>query len=235
LHLGDIALACACADGDGEAWEQFVREQRPGLYRAADAMMPTGGGRELADALYGELFGAPASGERRSLFRYFHGRSNLSTWLRAVLAQRQVDRIRAGRRFDPLPEDDSPAALACRAPGPDPDRSRWMPTMRRAMADAIAALDARDRLRLGCYYAEELTLAQIGRALGEHEATVSRHLTRTRRALRVAIERQLREDEGLGPAAIAECLASVIDDPGSLDLAELIAGGRKNPEPDRST
>ena len=41
LHLEDVALACACADGDDHAWEHFMREHRPVLYRAADAIDPT--------------------------------------------------------------------------------------------------------------------------------------------------------------------------------------------------
>ena len=44
-------------------------------------------------------------GERQSLLRYFHGRSSLGTWLRALLAQRQVDRIRQTLRLDSLPAD----------------------------------------------------------------------------------------------------------------------------------
>ena len=42
------------------------------------------------------------------------------------------------------------------------------------MADALGRLPARDRLRLACYYAQGLTLAQIGRTLREHEATTSK-------------------------------------------------------------
>ena len=57
LHLEDVALACACASGHDGAWEHFVREHRPLLYKAADAIDPTGGSHELADSLYGELFG----------------------------------------------------------------------------------------------------------------------------------------------------------------------------------
>ena len=99
LHLEDLALACACAQGSNLAWEHFIREYRPGLYRAADAIDPSGGSRDLADSLYGELFGLDVrDGERRSHFRYFHGRSSLSTWLRAVLSQRHVDRVRRARR-----------------------------------------------------------------------------------------------------------------------------------------
>ena len=68
--------------------------------------------RDLADSLYGELFGLDVrDGERRSHFRYFHGRSSLSTWLRAVLSRRHVDRLRSARRQDPLPEDEAPGAF----------------------------------------------------------------------------------------------------------------------------
>src|SRR5471032_490625 len=52
LHLEDLALACACAAGNEAAWEHFVLEQRPLLYRSADALAPGGAARELADSLY---------------------------------------------------------------------------------------------------------------------------------------------------------------------------------------
>ena len=108
LHLEDLALACACAQGSEPAWEHFIREHRPVLYRAVDAIDSSGASRDLADSLYGELFGLDVrDGERRSHFRYFHGRSSLATWLRAVLSQRHVDRIRSVRRQDPLPEDEA--------------------------------------------------------------------------------------------------------------------------------
>ena len=88
------------------AWDHFVLEMRPGLYRAADALDRSGGARELADSLYADLYGVEQrGGARQSLFRYFHGRSSLATWLRAVLAQRHVDRVRVERRIDPLPEE----------------------------------------------------------------------------------------------------------------------------------
>jgi hypothetical protein len=80
---------------------------------------------------------------------------------------------------------------------------------------------------------EELTLAETGRLLKEHEATVSRQLARTRRVLREDVERQLREDHGLGDEQIGECFAAASEDAGTLDLARLLA--RKKPGPDRST
>jgi RNA polymerase sigma-70 factor, ECF subfamily len=85
-HAADLELARRCAIGDEAAWDRFVLEFRPVLYRAADMLEPGGGARDLADALYADLYGVnERDGERRSLFRYFQGRSSLATWLRAVL------------------------------------------------------------------------------------------------------------------------------------------------------
>jgi RNA polymerase sigma-70 factor, ECF subfamily len=237
LHLEDLALACACAEGDDRAWEHFVREHRPGLYRAADAIDPSGGARDLADLLYAELFGLKErEGERLSLFHYFHGRSSLGTWLRALLSQRYVDRIRQTRRLDPLPDDEAPAAIAASANAIEPERLRFVAAMRLAITATLAQLAARDRLRLACYYAQNLTLAEIGRALGEHEATVSRHLARTRRSIRQTVERYLRDEQHMSEAEIDECFSSIVSDAGPLDLAELFGAepARKNTDRDRS-
>ena len=94
----------------------------------------------------------------------------------------------------------------------------------------------RDRLRLACYYAQEMTLAETGTLLGEHEASCSRHLARTRKTLRGEIERQLREQHALSEAEIADCFASVSQDPGELDLRQLLRiEDRKESRDDRST
>jgi predicted RNA polymerase sigma factor len=108
--------------------------------------------------------------------------------------------------------------------------------LRGALDRAMAALPDRDRLRLAWYYVEQLTLAQIGRALGEHEATVSRHLTRTRRTLRSTVERTLRDDAGLSASEIARAFELAAEDPGTLDLTEQlgVGGDRKKTTPDRS-
>ena len=234
LHLADLALACACAEGSETAWDHVIREYRPGLYRAADALDASGGARDLAESLYAELFGlTERDGERRSHFRYFHGRSSLATWLRAVLSQRAVDRMRSQRRLDPLPDDDSTTAIRAVAANADPKRSYFLAIMGRAVIAAVAALAPRDRLRLTCYYAEDLTLAQIGRTLGEHEATVSRHLTRTRRVVRTAVEHELATRERMSEAEIAECFESVLEDPGALDIADLLGSDARPPEATR--
>ncbi|MEP6918676.1 MAG: sigma-70 family RNA polymerase sigma factor [Acidobacteriota bacterium] len=233
LHLDDLALACACAEGNAAAWDHFIRQHRPGLYRAADALDRGGAARELADSLYADLYGTTAPEEaRRSLFRYFHGRSSLATWLRAVLAQRHVDAIRTRRRLDPLPDDDAAVALVSPAPPPsDPDRPRYLALVQRALRLAISVLAPRDRLRLACYYAQELSLAQTGRVLGEHEATASRQLARTRRGIRAEIERYLRNEGGLDAEQISRSFEYAMETAGPLDLSDI---ARKEPASGRS-
>jgi RNA polymerase sigma-70 factor, ECF subfamily len=237
LHLDDLALAVACAVGLDRAWDHFVREYRPALYRAADAIDPTGGARELADALYADLYGLTSrEGERRSLFRHFHARSRLTTWLRAVLAQRYVDAVRGRRRFDPLPDEEAADALRAR-PVATADESRFAGLIEHVLVAALAALAPRDRLRVAMYYAQNLTLAEIGRLVGEHEATVSRQLSRTRQALRASMAERLRDEHGLNETAIDECFRAAMRDPGTLDVSDIVGPlpAGKIGAPDRSS
>jgi RNA polymerase sigma-70 factor len=229
LRHADLALACACAVGHEAAWDHFVLEYRPVLYRAADALDPGGGARELADSLYADLFGLESE-PRRSLFRYYHGTSSLATWLRAVLAQRLVDRVRAGARTAPLP-DEEPAAPAHHVF--DSDRGRYLTLIHEALGAAVANLDAKSRLRIRYYYVQGLTLAETGRLLREHEASVSRHLSAARKTIRHDIERRLSES-GLAREEITRCFACVTEDAGPLDLDALLssASGARNSDKD---
>jgi len=237
LHHRDVALACACAAGHEQAWETFVAEYRPLLYRAADAIDPSGRARDLADSLYADLYGVrEKGGVRQSLFRYFHGRSSLATWLRAVLAQRLVDRVREDRKTTPLPEDDHQTMVETRPASPDPARTPCVDAVTAAISAAIGALDPRDRLRLGAYYVQHLTLAEIGRLLKEHEASASRHLSRARASIRDAMRAHLQREGRMTPEAMADCLASMLDDAGPLDLARVLSPhtAGKIPAPRRS-
>jgi RNA polymerase sigma-70 factor len=219
LHLQDLALACACAEGRTDAWDHFVSTFRSYLRSAAGSVLrcpsDSPASCELADSLFADLYGLGQGANRSSLFRYFHGRSSLKTWLRAVLAQRHVDSIRASRRFTDIDGVDG-HALSHSAPSAtrpsrsgdgllqDPHRADLVALFRHALDVALASLDTSDRERLRLYYAAQLTLAEIGRKLGEHESSVSRNLERTRRELRHQVECALRKGSTLdGPTAAA--------------------------------
>ncbi len=245
LHLEDLALAAACMENCEPAWEHFVAAYRPYLRAAAAAVLRCSSASpeacELADSLFAELYGlADGARRERSLFRYFHGRSSLKTWLRAVLAQRHIDVIRAGRRFESLEDDDAkrpsgqtihktPSAVSVQPA--DPHRERYSTLFVRALQAALAALDPRDEQRLRLYYAQEHTLAEIGRQLSEHESSVSRNLERIRLALRRTVEETLRNgcpaangfvaEPGLSEAQISLCFEYASAD-ASFDLEKLL-------------
>jgi RNA polymerase sigma factor (sigma-70 family) len=226
LHMEDLVLSCACAEGSENAWNEFVAKYRSYLRAAAAAIVrrpiADPAATDLADSLFADLYGMSGGKARgRSLFRYFHGRSSLKTWLRAVLAQRHIDSIRAEKKFDSLDEgaEDGetrrvPELSVAEIPS-DPHRETYLRRFREALTLALASLDARDRDRLRLYYAEDRTLADIGRALGEHESSVSRNLERVRRELRGTVEGLLRAGKTAsngGPVAQDGARAPGMDD-----------------------
>ena len=202
LHVQDLALACACAEGIEPAWEHFVATYRYYLYSAAAAIIRRPSDdpyvREFADSVYATLYGKNTASGRNSLFEHFHGRSKLATWLRAVLAQRYVDVIRRQKKFDSL--DDGSLAETKNIPVAqqtaglvDPHRSQYLRCLADALRQAVATLPASDRARLYSYYFEECTLSDIAKQSHEHEATASRKLERIRRELKDRVTEILRE------------------------------------------
>ncbi len=96
--------------------------------------------------------------------------------------------------------------LSAPTPDHDPERANNLAILQAALAAALGGLDPRDRLRLAYYYADDRTLAEIGRLLGEHEATVSRKLERTRGDVRARVEASLRERNRMSEAQVRACL-----------------------------
>jgi RNA polymerase sigma factor (sigma-70 family) len=222
LHMEDLALTTACIEGSEAAWEYFVAEYRGYLRAAAGAITKASrygaNPQELADSLFSDLFGL-MDGKRgeRSLFRYFHGRSSLKTWLRTVLAQRHVDVIRAQRRMESLDAEDGekrelPAGRIPQHPLQDPHRAHYLACFAAALHHSLKLLQAGDRERLELYYARQMKLADIGRQLGEHESSVSRNLERIRQELRVLAEQHLRDVFSLSDAEIQQCFEYAAED-----------------------
>ncbi len=211
LQFNDLMLARACAAGDERAWEHFFALYRQPLLRAATAIAGNETrGHDLADQLYGEIYGLKErDGKRRSPLESYRGRGSLLGWLRTILAQRHVDHFRAARHEEPLDDYDAPAADPTCDPLPEE-----LGRLRAALEEALRPLPREERFLLAAYYIDGRTLAQIGSLLAVHEATVSRKLHRALDALRKQVLRNL-QTSGLSRRAAQEALGA---DPRDLDI-----------------
>ena len=204
LHVADLALARVCAAGNERAWEHFVATYREPLARAAIAIAGNETvGRDLADQLYGELYGLTVrDGERRCPLDSYRGRGSLLGWLRTILAQRHVDQYRRSRREEPLDELDVPAPESA----PETPASE-LSLVEHAIEEVLAAREAEERFLLAAYYLDGQTLLQIARVLGVHEATVSRKLHRATVEIRKGVLRSL-QHRGMSRRAAEEAVGA---------------------------
>jgi len=187
LRVEELALARACSAGHERAWETFMLRYREKLYDIAGYIAKEeSAARELADSLYADLYGTTTrDGQRVSKLASYTGRGSLEGWLRTVMAQEYVNRYRRQRRLVSLDEESEEGAQFAAA---DPDPAVAVdPRVEAATDEALAALSAEDRFVLTSYYLDGRTLAEIARALGVHESTISRKLDKVAKTLRKQI------------------------------------------------
>jgi RNA polymerase sigma-70 factor (ECF subfamily) len=231
LRLEELALARACVAGHEVAWTEFLNRYREPLYQAAYAICRDDvRGRELADSLYADLYGirrresGAAGPERASKLASYTGRGSLAGWLRSVLAQEHVNLYRQQRRLVSLEEQTELGkqfAAAVPAPAPASD-----PRLSSATGKAIADLDAESRFLLAEYYLDGRSLAEIARALGVHESTISRKLQRVAKDLRRDIKRDLVRS-GMSGRAAEEALEADVRDL-EINVRQLLRNAHNN-------
>lgn len=220
LHVEELALARACAQGHEGAWSELTARFGAQMRRAAAQMAgDEAAGRELADSLYGELYGlANREGRRISRLESYMGRGSLGGWLRTVLAQRHVDRVRA-QRNDASLDEQMEAGVAFAAPAEEqaaaPD-----PRLSEAVGEALKELEGEERFLLAAYYLDGQKLAAIGRQMGVHESTVSRKLEKVTAGLRKRVRKRLMA-QGLDRRRCEEMMAE-------LDVRDLNVDVRRN-------
>ncbi len=204
LHHQDLFLALACSLDDRIAWEFFADEYLPMLRRfAAFACRETGSADDLAQDIVERLL------QDKERLSQYNGRSSLAGWLRIVVSNAAIDRVRRSRRLVSLDDfDDSrrDSALGEAKAGGETVEARmddrWGLVFCQVLADEIHALSARDRLLLSLYYLQGVPLKIIGAQFKVHEATASRWLDSLRRGIRARVEKELRRRHGLRPSEI---------------------------------
>src|ERR1700728_551169 len=187
LRVDELALARACAAGSNPAWEIFLTRYREKLYLSALRIVrEDSAARELADALYADLYGTNTrEGQRVSKLASYTRRGSLEGWLRTVLAQEYVNRYRRTKRLVSLDEE-SEEGVQFRAPDPEPVAPVDQ-RLAQATDEALALLLGEDRMVLSAYYLDGRTLAEIARMLGVHESTISRKVDKLAKTLRKQI------------------------------------------------
>jgi RNA polymerase sigma-70 factor, ECF subfamily len=187
LRVEELVLARACAAGHERAWEVFMARFREKLYDIAGYIAKeSSAARDLADSVYGDLYGTVArEGQRVSKLASYTGRGSLEGWLRTVLAQEFVNRYRRQRRLVSLDEE-SEEGVQFAAPNYEPVVGAD-PRVEAATDEALAELSSEDRFILASYYLDSRTLAEIARALHVHESTISRKLDKLAGSLRKRI------------------------------------------------
>jgi RNA polymerase sigma-70 factor, ECF subfamily len=216
LNSEDLCLAVACAKGDDAAWEDFFRDYRGYLVNIARTMTQDAGAAEqLADSTFAELYGLRESGGSRvSKFSFYSGRGSLRGWLRAVVFQLSADLHRQTSRFVQTeePEDMDRLVRANDSAETTPAgelpfiRERYRTSVADGLRRAISELEPRERLLLGYYYYDEMTLKEIGQLFNVHEATVSRWLTKVQKRVRKLVEKSLARDHRFNRREVSEAI-----------------------------
>ena len=214
VKVADLVLASACAEGNERAWEHFMAAYGGQLTRAAIAISGSATvGRDLADAFYAELYGLRTQdGKRKCPLESYRGRGSLMGWLRTTLSQKFVDHYRRTFREETL--DDERHDLPVAAGSSLSPESQTGEMLRDAIQEVLSSAPAEERFVLAAYYLDERTLAEIGKVLHVHEATISRKLKRATEGVRKELLKKL-EKGGLSRRAAQEALGT---DPRDLEL-----------------
>lgn len=229
-NAADLYLACGCVRGEVKALEALEAHTLPEVARKLSALrIPTDQRAEVMQALRVRMLVA-ASGDCE--LATYDGRAPLATWLRVAAAQMARRLSERARRHAPLDDE----RLDEISPGvPDPSlaylRRHYGAQFRRAFADAVAGLTARDRNLLRFAIVDELGIEQIAAIYHVHRATVGRQLRQARELLIAATRDRLREILGVSEPELDSILR------GAMSLSELtlrqvlIAGRGRGVEP----
>ena len=151
-------LPDALFDGDGNAWQGFVRRYGGLIVAAVRGIAPTPG---EVDDLTQDVFVRLCKDQFRLLRSYDPARAALSTWLTIVARSTARDALRR-RRADSVPIENVPEAQLAVAP--------VEPVQKLKLPEAL--LSPRQREILGMLYDREMDVAEVARALDIDPQTV---------------------------------------------------------------
>ncbi|CAN5325254.1 hypothetical protein BH10ACI1_BH10ACI1_00720 [soil metagenome] len=212
LRADDLCLILACEKNIESAWNDLVANFDATVKSAARKISNnTEDAEDLASSIWAELYGLKhdKDGKLKTKLSYYSGRGSLGGWLRAVVSQLAIDQYRKqskfvqieeNREFENLANESSEKTdnlnVVTHTDNPEEifSEKQTAKDVSEALKQAIAELEAEDRLILKLYYFDDLKLKDIGQTLGFHEATASRKLVRVQAEIRKSFEKILRDE-----------------------------------------
>jgi len=173
-------LLAAAADGDEAAFRVLVNRHLPSVLAVARRML-----RDEAEA---------EDMAQEALLKLWRTRDalevgpyGLKPWLRRVVSNLCIDRVRSGRRLtvtDDVPEQAEPADQLAHVEAKDAGER---------VDAALKALPDRQRMALTLFHYEGLRQIEVGRIMGVSDEAVESLLARGRRSLKAALRDEWRE------------------------------------------
>lgn len=182
LHIADLYLACACAEGHRAALAAFDARYITGLDRSLQRMTRSGvQPDDIKQVLRQKLFIAEPG--RPPKIADYAGRGDLRRWVHAVAVRSGIDAVRSEKE---IPTDEALFA-AIQIGGDHPETAHLKDTSRAelkvAFRDALNALPDRERSLLLQYHIDGNTLEELAALYRVVPSTISRSLAKARATL----------------------------------------------------
>jgi RNA polymerase sigma-70 factor (ECF subfamily) len=176
----DAALVAAAAQGDAAAFRSLVDRHLSGALSVARRMLRDEA--EAEDVVQEALLRLWRSADGLEV-----GAHGVRPWLRRVVSNLCVDRMRSGRRIsvvEEVPDSIEPATQQSHMEAQD---------VSRRVDAALKDLPDRQRMALTLFHYEGLSQIEVGRIMGISDEAVESLLARARRSLKAALSNEWRE------------------------------------------